>query len=317
MVIILTKQRNFYGGGDMDEFNHDPSSNNSKNKSWNKYMKKVRKGLAKLVDKDGFYIILFICICILGTTAVWVATRDKDDINEAEGSNNDDGMNITEDYYSEPSPFEGINALPDSNNSEDITDINQGNDSSDNENYTEVEAVNIENPTETKEDNQQSESEQETKTSSAEVNVTQSYQQSRVISMLLPTNGSITKEFAVDKLVYSKTLEQWTTHNGVDITAREGSVVRAALDGVVASKKNDDELGIVITLDHGDGLITLYACLSTDEMVKVGQNVKKGETISGVGKGVGFELAQGPHLHFEVLINGKNVDPTLYIPSMQ
>lgn len=309
----------------MDEFNHDPRNDNNENKNEERYMDKVRKGLAKLVDKDGFYIILFICICILGTTAVWVATRDNDDINEAEGNDND-GVNVTEDYYSEPSPLEGINALPDSNNSEETTDIDQENSTSETEDHSEVEAANIEKPTETKDDNQQSgtkddnqklENEQETNDSTEQVDVSPSFQQNRVISMILPTNGSIIKEFAVDKLVYSKTLEQWTTHNGVDITTREGSVVRAALDGVVASIKNDHELGIVITLDHGGGLTTVYASLSTDEMVKVGQNIKKGETISGVGKGVGFELAEGPHLHFEVLIDGKNVDPTQYIPNMR
>lgn len=295
----------------MDEFNHNPN----KDKNEKKYIKKGKEVLSKLVEKDGFYIILFICICILGTTAVWVVTRDKASVSDVEGSNND-GIGVTEDYHSEPSLLENYTSSPDFN------DINQNADTS-NEDYfaetqddSEIEVANIENSTQT-EDDHKSQSEQDTKPSSTEVDATQSFEQSRVISMILPTNGTITKEFAVNKLVYSKTLEQWTTHNGVDISTREGSVVRAALDGVVASTKKDHELGIVITLDHGDGLTTMYACLSTDEMVKVGQNIKKGETISGVGKGVGFELAQGSHLHFEVLIDGKNVDPCQYIPNKQ
>nr|WP_252187779.1 M23 family metallopeptidase [Anaeromonas frigoriresistens] len=123
--------------------------------------------------------------------------------------------------------------------------------------------------------------------------------------------------FAEDKLVYSETLEQWTTHNGLDIQAAEGSAVRAVLSGVVKEVVTTDELGIVVTIDHSDGLQTKYGCLSTDEMVEAGQQIEKGDPIGAVGKSVGYELAQGPHLHFEVLEAGKNIDPKNYLPDFE
>ena len=56
-----------------------------------------------------------------------------------------------------------------------------------------------------------------------------------------------------------------------------------------------------------------YANLSTKAMVKVGQSIKKGDPISGIGNPTGLEMNEVPHLHFEVLSNGKNVDPKEYL----
>nr|WP_252187625.1 M23 family metallopeptidase [Anaeromonas gelatinilytica] len=120
--------------------------------------------------------------------------------------------------------------------------------------------------------------------------------------------------YAEDNLVYSETLEQWTTHNGLDIKAEKGSAVRAVLSGTVKKIETNDELGTVVTIDHGNNLVTKYGCLSEEKMVEEGQKVEKGDTIGTIGEAGGYELAQGPHLHFEVLENGKNIDPSDYLP---
>lgn len=133
-------------------------------------------------------------------------------------------------------------------------------------------------------------------------------------SMVLPVNGKISVGYVKDKLIYSETLEQWTTHEGIDIQSEEGIPVRAALDGQIEDIKNTNEMGTVITIDHGNELITKYAYLSTDKMVKLGTKVKKGQVISGVGKAMGFEMHQGPHIHFEVIKDGNSVDPAKYLP---
>ncbi len=128
-------------------------------------------------------------------------------------------------------------------------------------------------------------------------------------SMELPVSGEVILEFAKDKLVYSETLEEWITHDGIDIAAEEASPVKCALDGVVESVKMDPRYGNTIIVKHNDSLKTVYSNLSTLELVYVGKSVKKGEIISGVGAGFGFESKEGPHVHFEVIENGVVVEP--------
>ncbi len=252
-----------------------------------------RNNISKLLDKDGFYLILFLCICIVATTAVWVsnnnfnkykAIENNDDLLLAEESNSDTEFSLDEE--------ENIN----------IPDIEV------------VEVTNDKQSKKTKDKETKSTEEQKIKAVSSSKAVVKKAAKSKVKSMIMPVIGTISMDYAEDKLVYSKTLEQWTTHNGIDIKAREGSVVRAVLDGTITQIKKDYALGIVITIDHGNGLVTKYGNLSTDEMVAVGQKVKQGDPISGVGKGAGFEIAQGPHLHFEVIKDGKHIDPKLYLP---
>jgi murein DD-endopeptidase MepM/ murein hydrolase activator NlpD len=133
-------------------------------------------------------------------------------------------------------------------------------------------------------------------------------------TMVVPVFGTAYTEFSEDALVYSKTLDQWSTHVGLDIKAEEGSPVRAAMDGVVEELVNDPQLGMTIIISHGGGVQTKYINLSTLDLVTVDQKIKKGDVISGVGKTALYEIADDPHLHFEVIREGKNIDPKKYLP---
>ena len=133
-------------------------------------------------------------------------------------------------------------------------------------------------------------------------------------TMVVPVFGTMYTEFSEDVLVYSKTLDQWSTHAGIDIKAEEGSPVRAAMDGVVDQVVNDPQLGLTIVLYHGGEVYTKYSNLSTLDLVSINQSVKKGDVISGVGKTALYEIADDPHLHFEVIKQGKSVDPQKYLP---
>lgn len=128
-----------------------------------------------------------------------------------------------------------------------------------------------------------------------------------------PVDGEIIKEYAKDKLVYSETLKEWVTHNGIDIKADKTTVVKAAEEGKVTAIKNDPRYGITVTIEHSDGFETRYANLLTAEFVIVGEQVKKGQTIGTVGNTSAFEIMDDYHLHFEILKNGENQDPTAYI----
>ena len=128
-----------------------------------------------------------------------------------------------------------------------------------------------------------------------------------------PVNGEIIREFAPDSLVYSETLKEWITHNGVDIKADKGLDVVASLNGKVTSKKNDPRYGLTVIIDHEDGMRTVYANLLSAENVVEGEEVTAGQTIGTVGNSANFEIADDYHLHFEVLKDGEYVDPLQFM----
>lgn len=125
-----------------------------------------------------------------------------------------------------------------------------------------------------------------------------------------PTAGEIIVDYADESLVYSKTLEEWTTHLGVDIKANKASAVTASEDGTIKSIKNDPRYGLTITISHQDGYETVYSNLLTSDFVKEKDEVKKGQTIGTVGETASFEIAEEPHLHFEVYKDGQSINPT-------
>ncbi|MBO7100756.1 MAG: M23 family metallopeptidase [Bacteroidales bacterium] len=101
-------------------------------------------------------------------------------------------------------------------------------------------------------------------------------------------------------------------HSGIDMTAGKGTPVYATGDGVVrVSGRNPQGLsgyGVVVIIDHGYGFQTLYAHLQNTK-VRMGQKVKRGEQIGTVGS---TGMSTGSHLHYEVIQNGKKVDPVYY-----
>lgn len=129
----------------------------------------------------------------------------------------------------------------------------------------------------------------------------------------MPVEGEISKEFSKDTLVYSETLKEWITHVGIDIKAEKTSVVKASEEGTVKSIKNDPRYGLTVVVEHENGYKTVYANLLTAEFVSEGEEIKQGQTIGTVGNTATFEIADDPHLHFEILKDGEYVDPTICI----
>ena len=130
---------------------------------------------------------------------------------------------------------------------------------------------------------------------------------------LAPVSGEIIKDFASDNLVYSKTLDEWTTHTGIDIRADKMTVVTSSEAGIVESIKNDPRYGLTITISHPNGYKTIYSNLLSSEFVKEGDVVEQGQTIGTVGESASFEVADDPHLHFEIMKDGEYLNPTIYL----
>ena len=138
-------------------------------------------------------------------------------------------------------------------------------------------------------------------------------EQKQTLAFQKPVEGDIMQEYAQENLVYSKTLEEWTTHNGIDIKADKTTVVKAAEAGTVKSIKNDPRYGLTIVIEHDSTYQTVYSNLLTSEFVVEGEKVEKGQSIGTVGNSAVFEVADEPHLHFEILKNSIQVDPNIYL----
>jgi len=104
------------------------------------------------------------------------------------------------------------------------------------------------------------------------------------------------------------TTKQYKLHTGIDIGCGMGHNIVAAADGVVVISGNHTAYGKYISINHGGGIVTLYGH-NSQLLVSVGQSVKKGQLIAKAGS-TGWST--GPHLHFEVIVNGQTVNPMNY-----
>ena len=100
-------------------------------------------------------------------------------------------------------------------------------------------------------------------------------------------------------------------HEGLDFTANTGTLIRAAADGIVLSADLGGAYGKLVKIEHGAGLETRYAHASK-LLVKAGDRVVKGQIIAEVGS---TGRSTGPHLHYEIRLNGESLDPRRYLPS--
>lgn len=138
-------------------------------------------------------------------------------------------------------------------------------------------------------------------------------QKEEKIELEAPIKGEILREFAKDSLVFSNTLQEWVTHNGIDIKADKTSVVKSAANGTVSAIKNDPRYGLTVIINHDNGYQTIYSNLLTAEFVVKGEKVEKGQSIGTVGNSASFEIDDEYHLHFELLRDNKYLDPTQYM----
>ena len=134
------------------------------------------------------------------------------------------------------------------------------------------------------------------------------------LSFVAPTAGTVVKEHSLEIPVFSITLGEWRVHTGIDISCEEGAGVFASEAGVVTGIYTDPMLGYTVEITHSGDLKTRYSNLSSDMgELKVGDEVCLGDKIGVVGDSSLSELAQEPHLHFEVLLKDVKVNPLDYI----
>jgi murein DD-endopeptidase MepM/ murein hydrolase activator NlpD len=130
-----------------------------------------------------------------------------------------------------------------------------------------------------------------------------------------PCEGAIQKDYSEDVLVFSQTMNDHRIHLGVDISGKVGDPVKAFAGGTVERIYNDNFMGKTVVIDHGNGLKSLYMNLATEipEGIKEGSSVAAGTVIGAIGESAISECADSPHLHFEIRLNNKRIDPKNHV----
>lgn len=126
------------------------------------------------------------------------------------------------------------------------------------------------------------------------------------IPTIWPVKGYLTSGFGPRKAPMAGASRM---HKGLDISNRIGTPVRAPARGTVTFTGMDGAYGICIVLDHGNGIVTRYAHLQKSS-VREGEQVTRGDVIGALGN---TGRSTGPHLHYEVIVNGIHVNPIRYI----
>lgn len=259
--------------------------------------KNIFKKSSKLFTKDGFYITLFVCLCIVAVAAVYISRNNANTARQM--AENQKQIEQQKD-----------NTQP--------TLVDDGKDKS--------------VPTMQQPNNDKKTSSTSTTKGSTPVKATSST--STKVKFIMPVEGQITKNYSNDELQQSVSMESdeivtyWETHEAIDISCDLGTEVKAVADGKVVKVVTDDApvngvlktgMGVTVVIEHSNGIQTAYSCLAEDVKVKEGAAVKKGQVIGVVGNISTRELAEkeGSHLHFAVFKKNKNsyiaVNPLDYL----
>lgn len=133
-------------------------------------------------------------------------------------------------------------------------------------------------------------------------------------SFTLPVSGTLTNKHDPELQVFSPTMKDYRVHLGVDIETDENAPVYAAADGTVSKIWVDTLMGYCVAIKHSGNCVTVYKNLAPTlpEGIAEGVSVRSGQLIATVGTSAMVEVADEPHLHFEMTVSDLAVDPLEY-----
>ncbi|MBO3446365.1 MULTISPECIES: M23 family metallopeptidase [Clostridia] len=209
----------------------------------------------KLLEKDGFYLALFACVCLLAIGGVWFTKNNVDELASNKGfvnkADKDDELQLIE---------------------------------KDNENVV--------------------------PTTNSEQNLEKAKEKAKENDSKLSFLGTkVIREYSEKEPSYSKTLDVWEIHKGLDISAKSGSEIKSLLNGKVESVFTDDQHGISVKVKSDNDTTVVYSNLSKDTKVKKGQEIKSGDVLGTVGNTSSVEGQDGSHVHVEAFKGKKYIDP--------
>ena len=213
----------------------------------------------KLLEKDIFYLSLFICICLIALGGILFTNNNLNKLtSNNDAINKDDEINLIKD------------------------------DSKDN-NKT------VATSTESNQNLQQAKAKKQTEAKSE--------------SKMSYVGDGILREYSDTMPTYSKTLDVWEIHKGLDVSAQEGSEIKSILNGKVVAVYSDDRYGTCIELSYDDGLRVIYSGVQDNVSLKKGDAVKEGDCIAYVGNTTNIENEDGIHVHIEAYKNNVAINP--------
>lgn len=242
--------------------------------------KKFFSKTSNFFRKEGFYVILFVCLCVVATVAAVTSRSTKSPVKPP----------VVQEEVKEDAKGAAIVAQ------EPKEDINNALQVKESPKPSTSTASNTTNNTTAK-------------------SGTAAVSKNTDTKFAKPVEGTLARAYSEDP-VWSDTTETYRPNFGIDIKADLGKAVVAVLDGkVVEVGENEDGYGKQVVIDHQNGLKTLYANLDSNIPVTVGKSVKKGEQIGKVGNTslrTSYEK-YGSHLHFEVFKGKEQIDPAKYV----
>ena len=130
-------------------------------------------------------------------------------------------------------------------------------------------------------------------------------------TLTLPVDAPVMKGYSGETPVFSYTMNDYRTHQGIDFLCDPGTPVSAAADGVICEVVDDPMMGVCVGISHSGGAVTRYCGLSEESlgMVKHGDSIGRGQNIGSVGDTALIESAEESHLHFELCVNGYSENP--------
>ncbi|MCM8709743.1 M23 family metallopeptidase [Clostridium sp. SYSU_GA19001] len=242
--------------------------------------KKFFSKTSNFFRKEGFYVILFVCLCVVATVAAVTSRSAKSPVKPPE-------------VQEEAKVDTKGSAVAVQQPTEEINNALQVKDSTKSTTNTAS----------------------KTTTSSTSNSKTAAVSKSVDTNFAKPVEGTLARAYSEDP-VWSDSTETYRPNFGIDIKADLGKEVVAVLDGkVVEVGENEDGYGKQVVIDHQNGLKTVYANLDSNIPVTVGKTVKKGTVIGKIGN-TSLRTSHetyGSHLHFEVFKGNEQVDPAKYV----
>ena len=197
----------------------------------------------KLLEKDGFYLALFVCICLVAIGGVWFTKNNVDELTSNDlfvNKTNENSKRDEDEVHLIEKEAEKDDSIPTSTGS--------------------------------KENLEKAKEKQENKSSK--------------LSFL---GTKVVREYSEKEPSYSKTLDVWEIHKGLDVAAEDGAEIKSILDGTVESVYSDDKYGTSIKLSYADGLTVIYSGIKENVSLQKGDTVKEGDCIGYVGNTTNVE----------------------------
>ncbi len=211
----------------------------------------------KLLEKDVFYLSLFICICLLSFGGILFTNKNLNKlVSNQDTIDKDNEINLVKDKD---------DSVPTS-------------------------AESKQNLAKAKEENKEKE-------------------QTKSESKLNYIGTEVLRKYSADMPSYSKTLDVWEIHKGLDIAAEDGAEIKSILDGTVESVYSDERYGTSIELSYAEGLKVIYSGIKENVSLEKGDTVKQGDCIGYVGNTTNVENEDKTHIHIEAYKNDKAINP--------